>query len=96
MSATRSQLPSSITASMMPSQTWRIPSSMARTRTGVNPADTRRRRSTWAGASMSIIIGSAPWFGRIPPALEKVWGSFEMSLMSRCLVMPQIPLDSSK
>ena len=41
---------------------------------------------------MSIIIGSAPLSGRIPPALLKSIGFFEMSLMSRCLVTPQMPL----
>ena len=34
------------------------------------------------GASVSIIIGSASLSGRMPPALEKVSGSFEISLMS--------------
>ena len=31
---------------------------------------------------MSIIIGSGYWLGRIPPALEKVSGCLDTSLMS--------------
>ena len=79
----------------MKSQTWAMFSSIARTRTGVKPADTSRLRSWWSGASMSIIIGRGPMSGRIPPPLMKSMGFFEMSLMSRCLVMPQMPLAAS-
>ncbi len=43
---------------------------MARTRLGVNPSETRRRRRTCSGASKSIIMGSGPFLGRIPPAFE--------------------------
>ena len=67
---------------MMASQTPRIPSSLSRMRLGVKPSLTRRRRRTCSGASVSIIIGRASLSGRIPPALEKVSGSFEISLMS--------------
>ena len=37
---------------------------------GVKPLFTSLRRCRWSGSSMSIIIGSGPWSGRMPPALE--------------------------
>ncbi len=43
---------------------------MARTRRGVNPSETSRRRRTCSGASKSIIIGSGGFLGLIPPAFE--------------------------
>ena len=70
MSLTKSQLPCSHTRSMRASQTSRSLSSMARTRLGVKPSETRRRRRTCSGASKSIIIGSGGNLGRMPPALE--------------------------
>ena len=70
MSATKSQLPLSQTVSMMASQTRRSLSSMARTRFGVKPSETRRRRRTCSGASKSIIIGRGGNLGRMPWAFE--------------------------
>ena len=67
---------------MMASQMVRMPSSLSRMRPGVNPSLTSRRRRTCSGASVSIIMGSGKPSGRIPPALEKVSGSFEISRMS--------------
>ena len=58
---------------------------------GVNPSLTSRRRRTCSGASVSIIIGRASLSGRIPPALEKVSGSLEISLMSAYRVIPHTP-----
>ena len=69
-SLTKSQLPCSQTRSMRASQTSRSLSSMARTRLGVNPSETRRLRRTCSGASKSIIIGSGGNLGRMPLALE--------------------------
>ncbi len=43
---------------------------MARTRLGVKPSETSRRRRTCSGASKSIIIGNGGNLGRMPPALE--------------------------
>ena len=80
MSRTKSQRPSSQTVSMMASQTIRSLSSMARTRLGVKPSDTSRRRRTCSGASKSIIIGMGGNLGRIPPALEKDSVSTEAAL----------------
>ena len=80
---------------MMASQMVRIPSSLSRIRPGVKPSLTSRRRRTCSGASKSIIMGRASLSGRMPPALEKVSGSFEISLMSAYRVMPQTPSDSS-
>ena len=82
MSRTKSADPCSHTRSMMASQIIRMPSSLSRIRRGVKPSLTRRRRRTCSGASVSIIMGSASLSGRMPPALEKVSGSFEISLMS--------------
>ena len=70
MSATKSQRPFSHTVSRMASQATRTESSMARTRRGVKPSETSRRRRTCSGASKSIIIGSAGDLGRMPCALE--------------------------
>ena len=70
MSETKSQLPFAHTVSMMSSHTERRLSSMARTRLGVKPSETRRRRRTCSGASKSIIIGSCGSLGRMPWALE--------------------------
>ena len=81
---------------MMASQMIRMPSSLSRIRRGVNPSLTSRRRRTCSGASVSIIMGRASLSGRMPPALEKVSGSFEISLMSAYRVMPHTPEDSSK
>ena len=82
MSATKSQVPFSHTASRIPSQMARTWPSISRTCRGVNPAETSRRRRTCSGASNSIIIGSGGNFGRIPLALEKVAVSVETALMS--------------
>ncbi len=80
MSLTKSQCPFSQTWSMMASQTRRSLSSMARTRLGVKPSDTSRRRRTCSGASKSIIIGRGGYLGRMPPALEKDSVSTEAAL----------------
>ena len=48
---------------------------MARTRPGVNPPLTNRRRVECAAPSMSIIHGSGPVSGRLPKELENVAGS---------------------
>ena len=77
MSATKSQLPLSQTVSRMLSQARRSWSSMARTRFGVKPSETSRRRRTCSGASKSIIIGRAGYLGRMPWALEKASVSTE-------------------
>ena len=45
-------------------------SSMARTRLGVKPSETSRRRRTCSGASKSIIMGSGGNLGRMPWALR--------------------------
>ena len=50
---------------------------MARTRLGVKPSETSRRRRTCSGASKSIIIGRGGNFGRMPWALEKASVSTE-------------------
>ena len=55
-------------------------SSMARTRLGVKPSETRRRRRTCSGASKSIIIGSGGYLGRMPWAFEKASVSTEAAL----------------
>ncbi len=70
MSATKSHWPRSQTVSMMESQARRSESSMARTRFGVKPSETRRRRSTCSGTSNSIIMGSGGDLGLMPCALE--------------------------
>ena len=44
---------------------------------GVKPRLTSLRRFQCAGSSMSIIIGSGPESGRMPPAFENVDGSFD-------------------
>ena len=80
MARTKSQLPSAQTLSRMASQTIRSLSSMARTRLGVKPSETSRRRRTCSGASKSIIIGIGPYLGRMPPALENDSVSTEASL----------------
>ena len=80
MSRTKSQLPSSHTRSMRASQTIRSLSSMARTRLGVKPSETSRRRRTCSGASKSIIIGRGGNLGRMPPALENESVSTEACL----------------
>ena len=77
MSATKSQLPLSQTVSRMVSQATRSWSSMARTRLGVKPSETSRRRRTCSGASKSIIIGRGGYFGRMPWALENASVSTE-------------------
>ncbi len=82
MSRTKSAEPVSHTRSMIASQTARIPSSLSRIRRGVKPSLTSRRRRKCSGASVSIIMGRGNPSGRIPPALEKVSGSFEISLTS--------------
>ncbi len=82
-SVTKSHSPRSQTPSMTRSQIARTWSSMARTRRGVKPADTRRRRRTCSGASKSIIMAKGPNLGRMPPALEKVAVSVATALMSR-------------
>jgi hypothetical protein len=71
-SSTKSQEPASQTWSISSSHTARTWASSSRTRRGVKPALTSRRRRTCSGASKSIIIGIAGNFGRTPPALEKV------------------------
>ena len=81
-SRTRSHEPRSHTASMIESHTRRMRSSLSRTRRGVKPLLTSLRRRRWSGSSMSIIIGSGPLSGRMPPALENVAGSAEMALTS--------------
>ena len=96
MSRTKSAVPASHTRSRMASQTLRIPSSLSRMRLGVNPPLTSRRRLTCSGASVSIIMGRGNPSGRMPPALEKVSGSFEISLMSAYRVIPHTPAASSK
>ena len=45
---------------------------------------------------MSIIIGSGPLSGRMPPAFENVLGSAATALRSAYLVMPHTPLLGSK
>ena len=80
MSRTKSQWPASQTWSMRASQTARSLSSIARTRLGVKPSETRRRRRTCSGASKSIIIGRGGNLGRMPPALENDSVSTEASL----------------
>ena len=50
---------------------------MARTRLGVKPSETSRRRRTCSGASKSIIIGRGGYLGRMPWALEKASVSTE-------------------
>ena len=82
MSRTKSACPCSHTLSRMASHTLRTACSLSRMRLGVKPSLTSRRRRTCSGASKSIIIGSAGLSGRIPPALENVSGSFEISLTS--------------
>ena len=77
MSATKSQPPCSHTVSRMRSQATRSWSSMARTRLGVKPSETSRRRRTCSGASKSIIIGRGGYLGRMPWALEKASVSTE-------------------
>ncbi len=64
----------------MASQETRIWSSMARTRLGVKPSETKRRRRTCSGASKSIIMGSGGPLGRMPWALEKASVSTEAAL----------------
>ena len=53
---------------------------MARTRLGVKPSETSRRRRTCSGASKSIIIGRGGNLGRMPPALENDSVSTEAAL----------------
>ncbi len=83
MSRTKSQAPCSQTVSMTRSQIARMWSSISRTRRGVKPALTNRRRRTCSGASKSIIIGSGGNFGRMPPAFEKTAVSVDAALTSR-------------
>ena len=54
-----------------------ISCSLSRTRSGVKPRLTSLRRFQCSGSSMSIIIGSGPESGRMPPAFENVAGSFD-------------------
>ncbi len=70
MSLTKSHEPFSATWSMIQSQTVRSRSSISRTRLGVKPELTNRRRRTCSGESKSIIIGRGGNFGRTPPAFE--------------------------
>ena len=81
-SLTRSHSPCSQTESMISSQAWRTLSVSSRTRRGVKPRLTSLRRLQCSGSSMSIIIGSGPLSGRMPPALENVAESFEMAFTS--------------
>ena len=62
---------------MSVSQISRMSASLSRTRLGVNPRLTSLRRFQCAGSSMSIIIGSGPLSGRMPPAFENVSVSFD-------------------
>ena len=62
----------------------------------VNAPLTSRRRFRCAGASMSIIHGSGPDPGWVPPALEKTSGSPSTARTASCVAMAQYPLDSSK
>jgi hypothetical protein len=71
-SRTTSHAPASQTWSIRSSQTARRLGSAERTRPGVNPRLTSLRRLAWADPSMSIIHGSGPVSGRLPPALENV------------------------
>ena len=48
--------------------------SLARTRAGVKARFRILRRLRWSGASMSIIHGSGPVSGRLPPAFENTAG----------------------
>ena len=69
---------------------------LPRTRAGVNAPLTSFRRFRCAGASMSIIQGSGPDSGRLPPALEKTTASPSASRMPSYVAMPQHPFFSSK
>ena len=53
---------------------------MARTRLGVKPSETSRRRRTCSGASKSIIIGRGGYLGRMPWAFENASVSTEAAL----------------
>ena len=95
MSHTKSHSPRSQTASMICVQSLRITGSLSRTRFGVKPAYTRRRRRVWSGSSIEIIIGS-PWpCGRGLNLLENVFGSFSILSTSAWRVTPQTSRRSS-
>ena len=82
MSQTKSHSPFSQTASMISSQTERIFSSLlAHPPRREAPVDQLAPRPV-PGSSMSIIIGIGPLSGRMPPALEKVFGSFDTARRS--------------
>ena len=95
MSQTKSHSPRSHTLSMICVQSFRIVGSLSRTRFGVKPWYTRRRRRVWSGSSIEIIIGSPPPCGRGLNLLENVFGSFSIARTSAWRVMPHTSRRSS-
>ena len=95
-SQTKSHSPRSHTASISASHREPIAPSRSFTRLRVNPELTSLRRNRCCGSSISIIIGSGGWSGRMPPALENSSGCRSASITAWYVAAAAKPLRSRK
>ena len=95
-SQTKSHSPFSHTASISVSHSESIDASRSFTRLRVNPELTSLRRNRCCGSSISIIISTPGWSGRMPPALENSSGWRSASITAAYVAAPAKPLRSRK
>ena len=93
-SQTKSHSPRSHTASINVSHREMIDPSRSFTRLRVKPELTSLRRSRCCGSSISIIISTPGWSGRMPPALENSSGLRSASMTAAYEAAAASPLRS--